>query len=177
MRATIMHQARDVRIENVPDAAIREPTDAILRITRACICGSDLWPYNDLQIDSEGVGRRMGHEAIGIVEDVGSNVHRVRRGQLVVMPFAYSDGSCMFSDEGLNTPSCVHGGFFGSSDPGTAQAETLRIPQADGTLYPLPVAEDDALIPSLLTHSDVMGTAPCVGHCKDRARPRGRRSW
>jgi threonine dehydrogenase-like Zn-dependent dehydrogenase len=119
----------------------------------------------------------MGHEAIGIVEDLGRNVHRIRRGQLVVMPFAYSDGSCMFSDEGLNTPSCVHGGFFGSSDPGAAQAETLRIPQADGTLYPLPVAEDDALIPSLLTHSDVMGTAPCVGHCKDRARPQGRRSW
>jgi threonine dehydrogenase-like Zn-dependent dehydrogenase len=154
MRATVMHQARDVRIENVPDAAIREPTDAGLRITRACICGSDLWPYNDLQIDSEGVGRRMGHEAIGIVEDVGSNVHRVRRGQLVVMPFAYSDGSCMFCDEGLTT-SCVHGGFFGSSDPGGAQAEALRIPQADGTLYPLPVAED---IPSLLTLSDVMGT-------------------
>jgi threonine dehydrogenase-like Zn-dependent dehydrogenase len=87
MRATIMHRARDVRIENVPDAAIREPTDAVLRITRACICGSDLWPYNDLQIDSEGVGRRMGHEAIGIVEDVGSNVHRVRRGQLVVYAF------------------------------------------------------------------------------------------
>ena len=72
MRATIMYQARDVGIENAPDAAIREPTDAVLRITRACICGSDLWPYNDLQIDSEGVGRRMGHEAIGIVEDVGS---------------------------------------------------------------------------------------------------------
>jgi threonine dehydrogenase-like Zn-dependent dehydrogenase len=73
------------------------------------------------------------------------------------MPFAYSDGSCMFCDEGLNT-SCVHGGFFGSSDPGGAQAEALRIPQADGTLYPLPDAEDDALIPSLPTLSDVMGT-------------------
>jgi threonine dehydrogenase-like Zn-dependent dehydrogenase len=75
----------------------------------------------------------------------------------MVMPFAYSDGSCMFCDEGLNT-SCVHGGFFGSSDPGGAQAEAWRIPQADGTLYPLPVSEDDALMPSLLTLSDVMGT-------------------
>jgi len=157
MRATVMHKARDVRVENVPDAVIQHPTDAVIRITLACICGSDLWPYNDLQLDSEGGGRRMGHEAIGIVEDVGSDVQRIRRGQLVVMPFAYSDGSCMFCDEGLNT-SCVHGGFFGSNDPGGAQAEALRIPQADGTLYPLSVGEDDALMPSLLTLSDVMGT-------------------
>jgi threonine dehydrogenase-like Zn-dependent dehydrogenase len=156
MRATVMHKARDVRVENVPDAVIQHPTDAVIRITRACICGSDLWPYNDLQLDSEGRGRRMGHEAIGIVEEVGGDVHRVQRGQLVVMPFAYSDGSCMFCDEGLNT-SCVHGGFFGSNDPGGTQAEALRIPQADGTLYPLPVGEDDALMPSLLTLSDVMG--------------------
>jgi threonine dehydrogenase-like Zn-dependent dehydrogenase len=76
MRATVMHQARDLRIENVPDAAIREPTDAVLRITRPGICGSDLWPYNDLQIDSEGVGRRMAMRQSGIVEDVGSNLHR-----------------------------------------------------------------------------------------------------
>ena len=157
MRATVMHKARDVRVENVPDAVIQHPTDAVIRITRACICGSDLWPYNDLQLDSEGGGRRMGHEAIGIVEDVGSDVHRIRRGQLVVMPFAYSDGSCMFCEEGLNT-SCVHGGFFGGTDPGGAQAEALRIPQADGTLHPLSVGEDDALMPSLLTLSDVMGT-------------------
>jgi threonine dehydrogenase-like Zn-dependent dehydrogenase len=157
MRATVMHQARDVRIENVPDAAIQKPTDAVIRITRACICGSDLWPYNDMRLEAEGAGRRMGHEAIGIVEEVGSDVHTIRRGQLVVMPFAYSDGSCMFCEEGLNT-SCVHGGFFGANEPGGAQAEALRIPQADGTLYALPVGEDDALMPSLLTLSDVMGT-------------------
>src|ERR1700729_2316625 len=157
MRATVMHMARDVRVENVPDAAIQKPTDAVIRITRACICGSDLWPYNDMQPETGGAGRRQGHEANGIVEDVGSDVHRVRRGQLVVMPFAYSDGSCMFCEEGLNT-SCVHGGFFGANEPGGAQAEALRIPQADGTLYPLSVGEDDALMPSLLTLSDVMGT-------------------
>jgi threonine dehydrogenase-like Zn-dependent dehydrogenase len=157
MRATVMHMARVVRVENVPDAAIQKPTDAVIRITRACICGSDLWPYNDMQLETGGAGRRMGHEAIGIVEEVGSYVHRIRRGQLVVMPFAYSDGSCMFCEEGLNT-SCVHGGFFGASEPGGAQAEALRIPQADGTLYALPVGEDDALMPSLLTLSDVMGT-------------------
>ena len=111
MRATIMPKAHDVRIENIPDAAIQEPTDAVIRITRACICGSDLWPYNDLQPTPEG--RPMGHEAIGIVEEVGPEVRSVKRGQLVVMPFAFSDGTCMFCDEGLHT-SCAHGGFLGS---------------------------------------------------------------
>ncbi|HEY0413180.1 MAG TPA: zinc-dependent alcohol dehydrogenase family protein [Allosphingosinicella sp.] len=155
MRATIMHKAHDVRIENVPDAAIQHPTDAVIRITRACICGSDLWPYNG---GPNVEGQRMGHESIGVVEEVGSEVRTIRRGQVVVMPFAYSDGSCLFCDEGLQT-ACVHGGFFGNGgEPGGAQAEALRIPLADGTLYPLPVGEDDALMPSLLTLSDVMGT-------------------
>src|SRR3954466_6073 len=155
MRATIMHKAGDVRIENVPDAAIKEPTDAVIRITRACICGSDLWPYNG---GPNVEGQRMGHEAIGVVEEVGSDVRTVRRGQVVVMPFAYSDGTCMFCDAGLPT-ACVHRGFFGN---GTgldgAQAEALRIPYADGTLFPLAVDKDDALMASLLTLSDVMGT-------------------
>ncbi len=156
MRATVMYKAGDVRIENVPDAAIKNPTDALIRITRACVCGSDLWPYNDMEPTPSG--RQMGHEAIGIVEDVGADVRTVKPGQVVVMPFAYSDGSCMFCDEGLQT-SCVHGGFFGSGgEAGGAQAEALRIPQADGTLFALPVSEDDALMPSLLTLSDVMGT-------------------
>ncbi|VTZ50497.1 IMP dehydrogenase [Methylocella tundrae] len=155
MRATVMYKAHDVRVESVPDAAIKAPTDAVIRITRGCICGSDPWPYNDGPKEN---GQRMGHEAIGIVAEVGSDVHKIRRGQLVVMPFAYSDGSCMFCEEGLNT-SCVHGGFFGNGgEPGGAQEEALRIPQADGTLYPLQVGEDDALTPSLLTLSDVMGT-------------------
>jgi len=156
MRATVMYRAGDVRIENVPDAAIVKPTDAVIRITRACICGSDLWPYNELE-PTEG-GRRMGHEAIGIVEAVGADVRTVKRGDVVVMPFAYSDGTCMFCDEGLQT-SCIHGGFFGvGGEAGGAQAEALRIPQADGTLFPLPVGADDALMPSLLTLADVMGT-------------------
>jgi len=155
MRATILYPNQDVRIENVPDATIRQPTDAVIRVTRACICGSDLWPYNGGPND----GRQpMGHEAIGIVEAIGSEVRTVKPGQLVVMPFAWSDGSCLFCEEGLQT-ACVHGGFFGQSDdPGGAQAEALRIPQADGTLYPLPVGEDDALMASLLSLSDVMGT-------------------
>jgi threonine dehydrogenase-like Zn-dependent dehydrogenase len=155
MRATVMYKAHDVRIENVPDPAIVEPTDALIRVTRACICGSDLWPYNG---GPNVEGQRMGHEAIGIVEDVGSDVQTIRRGQVVVMPFTSSDGTCMFCDEGLPT-ACVHRGFFGN---GTgldgAQAEALRIPYADGTLFPLSVDKDDVLMPSLLTLSDVMGT-------------------
>ena len=99
----------------------------------------------------------MGHEAIGVVEAVGSQVRRFKRGDLVVMPFAFSDGSCDFCHEGLQT-ACTHGGYFGVGMVGGAQAEAVRVPLADGTLYKLPVGEDDALIPSLLTLSDVMGT-------------------
>lgn len=156
MIATIMYRAGDVRVENVPDAAIVNPTDALVRITRACICGSDLWPYKDMEPAEKG--RRMGHEAIGIVEAIGAEVRKVKKGDFVVMPFAYSDGHCAFCHEGLQT-SCVHGGFFGYSEGvGGAQAEAIRIPLADGTLYVLPVREDNALMASLLTLSDVMGT-------------------
>jgi threonine dehydrogenase-like Zn-dependent dehydrogenase len=155
MRATVMFSAGDVRIENVPDATIIDPTDALVRVTRACICGSDLWPYRTLE--PSGTGRRMGHEAIGVVEAVGAEVRSVKVGNLVVMPFAYSDGTCAFCHEGLHT-SCVHGGFFGIGEVAGAQAEAVRVPLADGTLFPLSVGEDDALIPSLLTLSDVMGT-------------------
>jgi threonine dehydrogenase-like Zn-dependent dehydrogenase len=155
MRATVMPKAHEVRIENVPDAAIQQPTDALIRITRACICGSDLWPYNG---GPNVEGQRMGHEAIGVVEDVGSEVRTIKRGQVVIMPFVNSDGTCLFCEEGLPA-ACVHRGFFGN---GTgldgAQAEALRIPLADGTLYPIGVGEDDALMPALLTLSDVMGT-------------------
>ena len=154
MRATVMHAAGDVRIQDVTDPTLVEPTDAILRVTRACICGSDLWPYASME-PSEA-GQAMGHEAIGVVEDVGAEVRTIKRGDLVVMPFAFSDGTCAFCHEGLHT-ACVHGGFFGSNGMG-AQAEALRVPYADGTLLTLPASEDDALMPSLLTLSDVMGT-------------------
>jgi threonine dehydrogenase-like Zn-dependent dehydrogenase len=155
MRATVMHAAGDVRVENVPDATVLEPTDAVVHITRAAICGSDLWPFKTLE-PSEA-GRRMGHEAIGIIESVGSDVLTLRRGELVVMPFAFSDGTCEFCRDGLQT-SCIHGGFFGTPEVAGAQAEAVRVPQADGTLVPLPVGPDDALLPSLLTLADVMGT-------------------
>lgn len=156
MRATLMYRAGDVRIENVPDAALVNPTDALVRVTRACICGSDLWPYKDLPPTENG--RPMGHEAIGVVEDVGAEVRNVKKGDFVVMPFAFSDGACPFCHEGLQT-ACVRGGFFGFSEGvGGAQAEAIRIPLADGTLFVLPVGQDEALLASLLSLSDVMGT-------------------
>src|SRR6266699_2858008 len=155
MRATLLYGASDVRVETVPDAGVVEPTDAVITITNACICGSDLWPYKSME-QSE-VGRPIGHEAVGVVEAVGADVRTLKVGDVVVMPFAYSDGSCVFCHEGLHT-SCLHGGFFGNADVGGAQAEALRVPQADGTLFVLPVGKDDALMPSLLTLSDVMGT-------------------
>ncbi len=155
MRATLMYAAGDVRVETVPDATIIDSTDAVVRVTHACICGSDLWPYKTLK-PSE-TGRRMGHEAIGVVDATGSDVHTVKAGDLVVMPFAFSDGTCIFCHEGLQT-ACLHGGFFGMDSGLGAQAEAVRVPYADGTLVALPVGKDDALMPSLLTLADVMGT-------------------
>ena len=155
MRATVMFGAGDVRIQDVPDARLVEPTDAVVRVARACICGSDLWPYN--QMEHSETGQPMGHEAVGVVEAVGDDVRTTKVGDVVVMPFAYSDGTCEFCREGLQT-ACVHAGFFGNEGAGGAQAEAVRVPYADGTLFVLPVGEDDALMPSLLTLSDVMGT-------------------
>ena len=113
MRATVMHAAGDVRIENVPDASIVNPTDALVTVTRACICGSDLWPYKSMEPSDTGVV--MGHEAVGVVEAAGSAVRNVKVGDLVVMPFAWSDGTCKFCRQGLQT-SCIHGGFFGNEE-------------------------------------------------------------
>jgi threonine dehydrogenase-like Zn-dependent dehydrogenase len=150
-----MYGAGDVRVETVPDTSLIQPTDALVRVTRAAICGSDLWPYK--KMEHSETGRRMGHEAIGVVESVGAEVHTVRVGDLVIMPFAYSDGTCVFCHEGLHT-SCIHGGFFGTVDVAGAQAEAVRVPMADGTLFVLPAGAGNALMPSLLTLSDVMAT-------------------
>src|SRR5207247_1028330 len=100
MRATVMYGAGDVRIENVPDARLIDPTDALVAVTQACICGSDLWPYKTME--RSDVGRRMGHEAIGVVEAVGDDVRTLKESDVVVMPFAYSDGTCEFCREGLH---------------------------------------------------------------------------
>lgn len=155
MRATVMYRAGDVRVEDVPDAHLIEATDALVRISRAAICGSDLWPYKSMEPTE--AGRRMGHEFIGVVEDVGAEVRMVKPGDLVVSPFLWSDGSCVFCREGLQSE-CLHGGRYGFDDVDGGQGEAVRVPQADGTLVVLPVDEDDELMPSLLTLSDVMGT-------------------
>src|SRR3954462_8969396 len=139
MRATIMYAAGDVRVENVPDATIVEPTDAVVRVTRACICGSDLWPYRSMERTQ--AGQSMGHEAIGVVEAIGAAVRKVKIGDLVITPFAYSDGRCEFCHEGLQT-ACVQGGFFGNAGLNGAQAQALRVPQADGTLYTVATRAD-----------------------------------
>jgi hypothetical protein len=152
-----MYGAGDVRVETVPDPTIQQPTDALLRITHACICGSDLWPYKKMA--PSPTGRRMGHEFIGMVEDVGAGVRTVKKGDLVAAPFLWSDGTCAFCREGLQT-SCLHGGGWGSPGVDGGQGEAVRVPQADGTLVVLPVGPDSALMPSLLTLSDVM----CTGH-------------
>ncbi len=155
MRATVMYGAGDVRVETVPDARLIEPTDALVRITRAAVCGSDLWPYKSMEPTE--TGRRMGHEFIGVVEAVGNDVRTISEGELVISPFLWSDGTCVFCREGLQSE-CLHGGRYGMDDVDGGQGEAVRVPQADGTLVVLPVAEDDALMPSLLTLSDVMGT-------------------
>jgi threonine dehydrogenase-like Zn-dependent dehydrogenase len=155
MRATLMYGAGDVRVEEVPDAELVEPTDAVVRVTRAAICGSDLWPYKSMEATEDG--RRMGHEFIGVVEDVGEVVRSVKKGDLVVTPFVWSDGTCFFCRQGLQI-SCLHGGRYGWDGVDGGQGEAVRVPQADGTLVVLPVKEDDVLLPSLLTLSDVMST-------------------
>lgn len=155
MRATVMYGAGDVRVENVPDAQIKESTDALVVVTHAAICGSDLWPYKGMK--PSDVGRRMGHEFIGVVEAVGKDVHKIKVGDLVAAPFAWSDGTCEFCQQGLHT-SCLHGGWWGGTELDGGQGEAVRVPQADGTLYPLSVSKDHALMPSLLTLTDVMAT-------------------
>jgi threonine dehydrogenase-like Zn-dependent dehydrogenase len=155
MRATLMYGAGDVRVEDVPDAQLIDSTDALVRVTRAGICGSDLWPYKSMPHDD--AGRRMGHEFIGVIEAVGADVETVKVGDQVVSPFLWSDGSCVSCREGLQSE-CLHGGRYGWGDVDGGQGEAVRVPQADGTLVVLPVGVDDALMPSLLALTDVMGT-------------------
>jgi threonine dehydrogenase-like Zn-dependent dehydrogenase len=152
-----MYEAGDVRVEDVPDPVIRQRTDAIVRVTRSCICGTDLWPYQSMPA-TDG-GRRMGHEFIGVVEDTGAEVSTLKRGDLVVAPMVWADNTCDFCTEGLQS-SCRHGGRWGAPGVDAGQGEAVRVPQAQGTLVKVPVAEDSALMPSLLTLSDVF----CTGH-------------
>jgi threonine dehydrogenase-like Zn-dependent dehydrogenase len=157
MKATVFHATGDVRVETVPDPAIDEPTDAIVRVTHACICGSDLWFYRgDAKWES---GWRTGHEWMGIVEDVGTEVTTIKKGDRVFAPFAFSDGSCEFCRKGLQT-SCLHGGFWGGATNDGGQGEAVRAPFADATLVKIPdnASGDDALLRRILPLTDVMGT-------------------
>lgn len=156
MRATVYHAPGDVRVENVPDPKILQPTDAIARITHACICGSDLWFYRGL--DDWKPGWRTGHEWMGVIEEVGSEVRNIKKGDRVLAPFAFSDGTCEFCAKGLQT-SCLQGSFWGTTNDG-GQAEAVRVPFADGTLVVIPkeVEGDDDVLTKILPLTDVMAT-------------------
>src|SRR4051794_468528 len=160
MRATLLHAPKDVRLETVDDPELLTGTDALVRVAAACVCGSDLWPYRGIRPINGP--QRIGHEFVGFVEEVGSEVGRVRPGMFVIAPFAYSDGTCVHCRHGIQT-SCSAGGFWAGKDRAGrpvdgGQGEYVRVPLADGTLVATPEPPDAALIPSLLTLADVMGT-------------------
>ncbi|MGW0683432.1 alcohol dehydrogenase catalytic domain-containing protein [Streptomyces sp. NPDC002754] len=161
MRATFIHEAGDVRVDNAPDPVIEQPTDAVVRIVRSCVCGSDLHFFHSLTAADGPMP--IGHEFIGVIEELGSDVSGFSRGDLVVSPFAFADNTCEFCRQGLHT-SCAKGGWYGSPGVGGAQADAIRVPQAQGTLVKLPKGVDDKLLPSLLTLADVYGTGYHAAH-------------
>ena len=152
MRGAVMYAPGDIRVEDRVDPRIVAPTDAIIRLSASCICGSDLWPYRG--VDAVHGPSPMGHEYAGIVEQVGSAVTTIRPGQFVVGSFFASDNTCEICRAGYQS-SCVHREGIGA---GGAQAEFLRVPLADGTLVATPDIPADDLLPSLLAASDVLGT-------------------
>ncbi|WP_409484698.1 zinc-dependent alcohol dehydrogenase family protein [Arsenicicoccus dermatophilus] len=160
MRATMIHAPRDIRLEQTPDPTVLAPTDAVVRVVRSCICGSDLWPYRGVNPTDEP--HPIGHEYVGVVEAIGADVATVSVGQFVVGGFTYSDNTCEICREGMHS-ACEQVGYYGSPDRqgrpvGGCQAELLRVPLADGTLVATPEMPADELLPSLLTLSDVMAT-------------------
>lgn len=162
MRAAIFNGPGSVTAGDRPDAVLREPTDAVVRVVLACVCGSDLWYFRG-ETDFER-GGPIGHEFIGVVEDVGSEVRTVGRGELVIAPFSYSDGTCPHCLHGVQT-ACVNGGFFPQNGDG-GQGEAVRVPHADGTLVAVPGGgHSDATLASLLTLSDVLGTGYHAAVC------------
>jgi threonine dehydrogenase-like Zn-dependent dehydrogenase len=152
MRGTLLYGPHDVRVEERPDPTIIEPTDAILKISTACVCGSDLWPYRG--IEPIAGPTPMGHEYVGIVEEVGREVQTIKPGQFVIGSFFASDNTCPICQAGYQSR-CLRSQYVGA---GGAQAERLRIPLADGTLVATPDMPSDDLVPSLLAASDVLGT-------------------
>jgi threonine dehydrogenase-like Zn-dependent dehydrogenase len=152
MRVAVLHAPGDVRVEDRAEPTIEQPTDAIIRLAATCVCGSDLWPYRGIEPVDEP--RPMGHEYVGVVEEVGKEVRNVRPGQFVVGSFFASDNTCEICQAGYQSR-CAHGEF---ATPTGAQAQYARITLADGTLVATPDQPSDDLIPSLLAASDVLGT-------------------
>jgi hypothetical protein len=162
LRANVIYGKGDVRVEERPDPGILRPSDAVVRVVAACVCGSDLWPYRGVsEVDSP---RPIGHEFVGIVEETGADVRTVRAGDFVIAPFVASDGTCPQCRNGITT-SCDHLVFWGDADHDGlpvdgGQGEYVRVPWADGTLVATPASPDPAMVPGLLTLSDVL----CTGH-------------
>ena len=161
MRATTIHAPGDIRFEEVPDPVIEEPTDAIVKVVAGCICGSDLWPYRGVRDTAEP--RAIGHEFVGVVDQVGDDVTDLHVGDFVIAPFTTNDGTCQACAHGM-TSGCDHGSTFGVTPDayghplGGAQAEYVRVPDAAASLVVVPGPVDDDLVPSLLTLSDVFST-------------------
>lgn len=160
MRATVIYGTQDIRSEDVPDPVLSTGGDAIVRVVAACVCGSDLWPYRGVVPIT--TPRRIGHEFVGIVEAIGSDVSKIRVGDFVIAPFYDCDMTCANCRNGVSS-SCLHGGFWGADDQlggfaDGAQGELVRVPHADGTLVATPSMPAEHLIPALLTLADVMGT-------------------
>ena len=156
MKAAIFKGKGNIAVEEIPKPTINESTDAVVRVVLACVCGSDLWWYRGLSDWNHGT---VGHEFIGVVDEIGDDVTNLSVGDFVISPFSFSDGTCQNCQAGFHT-ACIHGGFFGGggTDDG-GQAEFVRVPQADGTLLKVPGTDfSDETLASLLALTDVMST-------------------
>jgi threonine dehydrogenase-like Zn-dependent dehydrogenase len=161
VRAAVFAGPRSIEVAERPDPIVKEPTDAVVRVTLACVCGSDLWYYRG---DSEFAPGPIGHEFVGVVEDIGSEVRDIATGDFVIAPFAFSDGTCPHCRHGI-TSACANGGFFPMNGDG-GQGEAVRVPLADGTLVRVSdTGHSDELMRSLLTLSDVMATGHHAAVC------------
>jgi len=157
VRAAIFGGPGDITVGERPDPGIQEPTDAVVRVTLACVCGSDLWYYRGLSPHDPGA---IGHEFIGIVDEVGADVRHLHVGDLVVAPFTWADGTCAICRAGWPS-NCLHGGGFGNHGIDGGQGEAVRVPFADATLVGVPgEGHSDATLRSVLALSDVA----CTGH-------------
>ena len=156
MRAAVFIEPGRIEVGERPDPSIVEPTDAVVRVVLTCVCGSDLWSYRGLS--DRKSGSPIGHEFVGVVEELGTEVGALAKGDLVIAPFAYSDGTCPHCLAGM-TINCMHGGVWASGGMDGGQGEAVRVPFADGTLVRVPGAgHSDETMRSLLALSDVMGT-------------------